>query len=66
MIGNYLRTDCIILRMSERKVTSVDRTAEGVLVTFADGYTFLFQSDFLYKIRLKEGQLIGQPEKPVG
>jgi hypothetical protein len=54
--------------MSERKVTSVDRTAEGVLVTFADGYTFLFQADFLYKVRLEDGQLVGQgkPDKLVG
>jgi hypothetical protein len=46
--------------MNERKVTNVDRNTEGVLVTFADGYTFLFQSDFLYMVRLKHGQLVGQ------
>jgi hypothetical protein len=49
--------------MNERKVTNVDRNTEGVLVTFADGYTFLFQSDFLFKVRLKDGQLVGQ-DKP--
>jgi hypothetical protein len=62
-ISNSLEADCILLRMDELKVTNVDRTAEGVLVTFADGYTFLFRSDFLHRVRLKEGQLVGQ-EKP--
>jgi hypothetical protein len=54
--------------MSETKVINVDRTAEGVLVTFVDGYTFLFPSDFLFKIRLKDGQLVGQEpsENPLG
>jgi hypothetical protein len=61
--GNDLEDDCIILRMNGRKVTKVDRTTEGVVVTFADGYTFLFPSDFLYRVRLKDGQLVGQ-EKP--
>jgi hypothetical protein len=61
--GNALEADCIFLGMNERKVTNVDRNAEGVLVTFVDGYTFLFPSDFLYRVRLKDGQLIGQ-EKP--
>jgi hypothetical protein len=46
--------------MNESKVTNVDRTGEGVLVTFVDGYTFLFPSDFLFKIRLQNGQLVGQ------
>jgi hypothetical protein len=46
--------------MNEGKVTNVDRTIEGILVTFADGFTFLFQSDFLYKVRLKDGQLVGR------
>lgn len=46
--------------MDGRKVTHVDMTSEGVLVTFADGYTFLFPADFLYSGRLKDGQLIGQ------
>jgi hypothetical protein len=46
-------------RMENLKVTYVDRNAEGVLVTFADGYTYLFQSDFLFNIRLKEDQLTG-------
>jgi hypothetical protein len=63
LTGNDLEADWISLRMNERKVTNVDRTNEGVLVTFADGYTFLFQSDFLYMVRLKDGQLVGQ-EKP--
>ena len=48
--------------MDGRNITNVDRTADGVLVTFADGYTFLFPSDFLYKIRLKDGQFVGQDE----
>jgi hypothetical protein len=60
LTGNDLEADCILLRMNERKVTNVDRNTEGVLVTFADGYTFLFQSDFLYMVRLKHGQLVGQ------
>jgi hypothetical protein len=47
--------------MDDPQVTNVDRTAEGVLVTFADGNTFLFPSNFLYKVRLKEGQLTGGP-----
>jgi hypothetical protein len=47
--------------MNDVKVTNVDRTAEGVLVTFADGNTFLFPASFLYKVRLKEGQLTGGP-----
>jgi hypothetical protein len=50
--------------MNEPKVTNVDRNPKGVLVTFADGYTFLFQSNFLYSVRLKEGQLIGQDMEP--
>jgi hypothetical protein len=49
--------------MNARKVTNVDRNAEGVLVTFADGSTFLFRSDFLYMARLKDGELVGQ-DKP--
>jgi hypothetical protein len=49
--------------MDGRKVTRVDITSDGALVTFADGYTFLFLSDVLYKIRLKDGQLIEQ-KKP--
>ena len=49
--------------MGERKVMNAVVTDEGVLVTFADGYTFLFQSDFLDGIRLKEGQVIGQREE---
>jgi hypothetical protein len=52
--------------MNDVKVTNVDRTAEDVLVTFADGNTFLFLSDFLYRVLLKEGQLAGPPEKSVG
>jgi hypothetical protein len=64
--GNYLQTDYIFLRMSERKVTKVDRTAEGLFVTFTDGNTFFFPSDLLYKVCLKDGQLVGQPDKPVG
>jgi hypothetical protein len=48
--------------MDEHRVTGVDMTPEGVLVTFADGYAFLFESEFLFKIRLKEGQLIGKKD----
>lgn len=49
--------------MDGRKVSHVDMTSEGVVVTFVDGYTFLFPSEFLYRIRLKDGQLIEQ-KKP--
>jgi hypothetical protein len=63
LIGNDLEAYCILLRMNERKVTNVDRNTEGVLVTFADGSTFLFRSDFLYEARLKDGELVGQ-DKP--
>ena len=66
LTGNVLEADCILLRMNERKVTNVDRNAEGILVTFADGYTFLFQSDFLYMARLKDGQLVGQDKSGDG
>jgi hypothetical protein len=53
--------------MDDREVMRVEGDAEGVLVTFADGYTFLFSSNFLYKVRLKEGQLTGGPsDKSVG
>lgn len=44
--------------MDERKVTNTDMTPDGVLVTFGDGFTFLFQSNFLFGARLKSGQLM--------
>jgi hypothetical protein len=44
--------------MDGRIITRVDMTSDGALVTFADGYTFLFPSHFLYRVRLKEGQLV--------
>jgi hypothetical protein len=50
--------------MDHQDITNVDRTLEGVVVTFGDGYTFLFPSVFLYGIRLKEGQLMDLPENP--
>ena len=47
--------------MDAAEVINVDRTAEGVLATFANGDTFLFPSNFRYKVRPKEGQITGGP-----
>jgi hypothetical protein len=47
-------------------VARVETISAGVRVTFADGYTFLFPSEFLYGIRLRDGQLIGQNIIPDG
>ena len=43
-------------------VTLVDMNAEGILVTFEDGSTYLLlrKSEALYNVRLKVGQLISR------
>jgi hypothetical protein len=49
--------------MDTRTITDVDRTSDGVIVTFGDGFTFLFPIDLLYGIRLKSGQVVEAPKK---
>ena len=48
--------------MEINEIAHLDRTSEGITVTFGDGYTFLFSSEVLYGIRLKSGQLIESPK----
>jgi hypothetical protein len=49
--------------MESRDISHVDRTSEGIVVTFGDGYKFLFSSTHLYDTRLKNGQLVEAPEE---
>jgi hypothetical protein len=50
--------------MDSQEIANVDRNSEGVVVTFGDGYTFLFPASFLFGTRLKNGQLVESPQKP--
>ena len=60
--GNNSAGNCISLSMNSLDITYLDRTSEGIVVTFGDGNTFLFPTDFLFGARLKDGQLIQPPK----
>jgi hypothetical protein len=42
-------------------IVRYDKSADGIVITFRDGYTFLFPANALYAIRLKHGQLLEMP-----
>ena len=49
---------------SDVHILSVDRVSSGIVVTFSDGTTTLYQADFLYKVREDDGNRELVEEEP--